>query len=192
MFQYVWIIPFIINLLIFVTGVAVYAMTLEWIHKLEVTKCKCSEDYKRDFIKYFLYFYLVFLGLNIVVLIFSVIYGFYTVFSPTFKVNKWIMAIGNILQVLWQLVTFVSPYLFIVNVIFSIMYITQLKEFHKSLSCECSEDIRREIYYYWNIISATLIGIMILITFIWFIVLLIKSDYMTVTIMNKKFVLKGH
>ena len=191
MFKYIWVIPFIINLLIFATGVAVYSMTLQWINQLEISNCKCSEDYKRDFIKYFLYFYLIFLALNIIAFIISIIYGVYTAFAPAFKVNKYVAMIGNFIQGIWQFIEFLTPYLFIVNVVFSIMYITKLKDFHKTLSCECSEDVRREIYYYWNLISAGIIGLSLLLAFIWFIIIYIKSDRMTVTVLNKNIVIKG-
>jgi hypothetical protein len=154
MFQYIFIIFAIINLLIFITGLVIYSLTLQWIDKLERSKCKCSEDYKRDFIKYFLYFYLAYIIINIIAVIAIAIYSFRKTTT-----NQYILIINTAMKYLSR---FILPILFVVNIIFSILYITQLKKLHVKLECECSKDIRAEIYYYWTIFLASFIGLVLI------------------------------
>ena len=45
------------------------------------------------------------------------------------------------------------------NIIISIIFINKLKE----INCDCSEDIKREVYYIYNIIMASLICLTILL-----------------------------
>ena len=117
--------------------IIIYSLTLQWIDKLEKTNCSCSEGSQRDFIKYYLYAYLVLIGLTVVIAIISVFVEFssmkfFKVFRPFISLIRTLMAI-----------------LSIANIIVSIIYISKLKE----IDCKCSEDIRREIYYIWSIIS---------------------------------------
>lgn len=155
MFQYVWISLAVINVIIFIAGIVIYSMTLEWINKLEVTQCKCSEDYKRDFIKYFLYFYLAFVVLNFINIIVVASYTFYKVYKGKTP-NKYVTSMGNIIQPIWKVISkLILPVLFLINIVFSIMYIIQLKTLHSKLECLCSKDIRADIYYYWNIFIAS-------------------------------------
>jgi hypothetical protein len=44
------------------------------------------------------------------------------------------------------------------NIIISIIFINKLKE----INCECSEDIKREVYFIYNIILASIISLIIL------------------------------
>ena len=48
------------------------------------------------------------------------------------------------------------------NLIISILYISDLK----NTNCSCSEDIRREVYYYYNLIIAGLCALNIVLLFI--------------------------
>lgn len=50
---------------------------------------------------------------------------------------------------------FIFGIFYIINIYFVIIYINKLKE----LNCECSEDIRREVYWIYNIVIASLICI---------------------------------
>jgi len=43
----------------------------------------------------------------------------------------------------------------------------------KDINCDCSEDIKREIYWYYNIIMASILALYILLAFILFISFLI-------------------
>ena len=133
-------------------------MTLEWIEKLENTNCKCSEDYKRDFIKYFLYGYFAFIILNFMIIIASLLYVVYSTYY-----HKSMRSANNVMKSIMSFMkpikTYVIPLLFITNIIFSLMYLTQLKNLHSKLECECSKDVRAEIYYYWMIFMAAIAGL---------------------------------
>jgi hypothetical protein len=132
----------------YIIAVGISVMVLTWIHKLEDTVCKCSVDFKRDYIKYYLYAYIVFYTLWF----FAILYMMYF-----FYLNN-ILANGLISLVLTLMQTFL-PIFSILNIVFSIMYIWHLKE----IDCKCSEDIRREIYYILNWISIGFIIMAIII-----------------------------
>ena len=117
-------------LTLFILGISV--MALSWINKLEETLCKCSEDYKRDYIKYYLYVYILFLLLTIAF-----------AYVKLGKTAKKIMNFVNVIMIIGL----------ILNTIFAIMYINDLR------NCKCSEDIRRDIYYYLNIIYISFVAL---------------------------------
>jgi hypothetical protein len=141
--NYVFLSTIFFSIFLIIPVIVIYSITLRWIDKLEKTKCKCSEDYKRDYIKYYLYVYLALVGLNILFMIFfsNANSKILKSFKPLIMAKKYIM-----------------PIFTIINMVFSIMYITKLKE----LDCKCSEDIIREVYYYWNIIMIAMTAITLL------------------------------
>lgn len=141
--NYVFLSTIFFSIFLIIPVIVIYSITLRWIDKLEKTKCKCSEDYKRDYIKYYLYVYLALVGLNILFMIFfsNANSKILKSFKPLIMAKKYIM-----------------PIFTIINMVFSIMYITKLKE----LDCKCSEDIIREVYYYWNIIMIAITTITLL------------------------------
>lgn len=126
-------------------AVGLSLVALSWIHKLEEISCKCSEDFKRDYIKYFLYIYI---GLFAVAAFSSILQlsGYrYKINTTVFKIFKNIFYIASLL-----------------NSIFAIIYIYRLKE----IDCKCSEDVRRDIYYVLNWIYIAFVALMFLITII--------------------------
>jgi hypothetical protein len=126
-------------------AIGISAMALTWIDKLEKIACKCSQDFKRDYIKYFLYVYVIILAL--------------AYFNTLLVVFEWNGKLHKILQKLLRVLIFVVPIALLLNSIFSIIYIHQLKE----VNCKCSEDVRREIYYIVNWIHIGFIALQILI-----------------------------
>jgi len=126
-------------------AIGISAMALTWIDKLEKIACKCSEDFKRDYIKYFLYVYVIILAL--------------AYFNTLLVVFEWNGKLHKILQKLLRVLIFFVPIALLLNSIFSIIYIHQLKE----VNCKCSEDVRREIYYIVNWIHIGFIALQILI-----------------------------
>lgn len=135
-------------ILIYIIAIGFSVMALTWIHKLEDTLCNCSVDFKRDYIKYYLYIYVILYTLWV----FAIIYMIYF-----FKVTN-IFAIG-LISFIATLMQTLLPIFSILNIIFSIMYIWHLKE----IDCKCSEDIRREIYYILNWISVGFIIMAVII-----------------------------
>lgn len=120
----------------FAIGISI--MTLTWIHKLEETRCKCSQDYKRDYIKYFLYVYIFFL---------------------VFLVGEHLAA-GNLNSSAKFIVSIVKSLMIvalIINTVFAIIYINGLK------GCKCADDVRKDIYYYLNIIYISFVCLAVLL-----------------------------
>ena len=128
-----------------------------WINKLEKIKCACSDSYMRSYIKYFLY-------ILIPISIFSIVMNLYLYFnnmdaSGIYKYfSKTTLLVLNILNVIYVLYA-------LINIVIAIIFINKLKE----LNCECSEDIRREVYWIYNIVMASLICIMFSIIILSFI-----------------------
>jgi hypothetical protein len=130
-------------------------MALTWIHKLEEISCKCSDNWMRTYIKYFLYFYFVMTLISIV----SNIYLSEGKKSHMHTYYRYLSLIFNV-------VAFVS-------IIVAIIYIDELKK----TNCVCSEDVRREIYWYYNIATLSLIACIYLIMFIMLIYLWMLLKY---------------
>jgi hypothetical protein len=128
-----------------------------WINKLEKIKCACSDSYMRSYIKYFLY-------ILIPISIFNIVMNLYLYFnnmdpSSIYKYfSKTTLLVLNILNVIYVLYA-------LINIVIAIIFINKLKE----LNCECSEDIRREVYWIYNIVMASLICIMFSIIILSFI-----------------------
>ncbi len=154
LFRMNYYLPWVISMVIFVTlivgiAVAISIMALTWIHKLEDISCKCSEDFKRDYIKYFLYVYLAINGISYLTMLYIII----RMKSDSFS---------RPIQQFIDIISAVLPIFSLINIIFSIMYIYRLKE----IDCKCSEDIRREIYYVINWIYIGMIALAILLAII--------------------------
>lgn len=132
----VLVIAGIIDIIIIIINV----FALMWIHHLEAVSCTCSENWKRDYIKYFLYAFFVMLILRILVFLFT---------------GQSILRQNMLLTSIMFLYYAFS----IVNIFVSIIYISELK----NTNCTCSEDVRREVYFYYNIVRLALFGIMILL-----------------------------
>lgn len=139
--------PLTIFLYIIIGGITIIInyMALMWILKLEEIDCKCSDSWMRYYIKYFLYLYFI---VQIILLIVN-IYIYANGLPPKIFMNG-----------LWiYFILFFSLFSFI-NIIISIIYIDQLKK----LNCDCSEDIKREVYWYYNIIRVVFIIFTILLS----------------------------
>ncbi len=130
--------------------VVISILFLQWILKMENIKCSCSVDWKREYIKHYIFLYLFALGVNLLSNIYNIIN------------NKNPNVLLHYFNVLMGLLT-------IINIIISIIYINELK----NNRCLCSEDIRREIYYYFNIIELSIQIFLIFIMFIFMIMLFI-------------------
>jgi len=119
-----------------------------WIAKLETINCACSDNYMRNYIKYFLFF-------MIPIIIIQICVAIYVYFNVAYVKSANISA--TILMIIVFL-KFVFGIFYIINICIAIIYINRLKE----LNCECSEDIRREVYWIYNIILAAILCIFIL------------------------------
>ena len=127
-------------------------LALLWIQKLDnIPDCTCSEDWKRKYIKYFLYAYFIILTISIFMNVYLLIS------NETMESLK-----SSYMYHIYNAITFIFGIFGVFNLFVSIYYINDLKNTH----CECSEDIRREIYYYYNIIRLCLMILFIILTLI--------------------------
>lgn len=122
----------------------VYAII--WIYKLESIDCKCSNSWMRLYIKYYLH-------VLIPVMSISLLINIYLYFN-----NLTYRDITSGLFRFYRLFAGLVNFLGFLNIIISIIFINKLKE----INCECSEDIKREVYFIYNIVLASIISLIIL------------------------------
>ena len=118
------------------------------IYKLENIDCKCSNNWMRLYIKYYLL-------LIIPVISTTLLINVYLYFN-----NLVYSDITNSLFTFYRLFAGFVTIIGLINIFISIIFINRLKE----INCECSEDIKREVYYIYNIVLASIICIIILLT----------------------------
>jgi hypothetical protein len=127
-------------------------LILNYLIKLEQDGCACAMDYKRTYI-------LAFMIINFIITFISLFSDIFI--NPTTAVNLFliILGIGSI-----------------INIVFIIQYVAMLK----NKQCNCSESVYRDIMYYWSIIDAILLGMILLqIIFFMFLLFFIKVGKLT-------------
>jgi|SaaInl85LU_5_DNA_1037374.scaffolds.fasta_scaffold88664_2 hypothetical protein len=127
----------LIRLPFFLFALAMNIFVVTWIQKLDDIQCKCSEDWRTPYIKYWTIF-------NICLSV--TIFLLRTVFS--FELPIYMIYLSGIQIILG-----------IMNLIALISYIYKLKK----IECECSEDNRREIIYIYQWIIAVLLIFLLLL-----------------------------
>jgi hypothetical protein len=137
---------FIFSTLLGIIGITINILAIFWIYKLENIDCKCSNNWMRIYIKYYLH-----VIIPVMVITFFMNLYLYNNINIDIKTN---LLFSFFLFFSW----FANIFGFI-NIIISIIFINKLKE----INCDCSEDIKREVYYIYNIIMASLLCITILI-----------------------------
>ena len=130
-----------------IIGLIINVYALVWIMKLEaIPECKCSDTWMRLYIKYFLHIY-------IPVILITMLLNIYLYSSGLFAADL----TSGIFVAYRAFSVFVGLFGF-ANMIIAILFISKLKE----INCECSEDIKREIYFIYNIIMVSVIALVIL------------------------------
>jgi hypothetical protein len=130
-----------------ILGLIINIFAIMWIFKLENIDCKCSNNWMRLYIKYYLL-------LIIPIICITLLINVYLYFN-----NLVYSDITNSLFSLYRLFAGFVTIIGLINIVISIIFINRLKE----INCECSEDIKREVYYIYNIVLASLICITILL-----------------------------
>jgi hypothetical protein len=139
----------IFSMIFGITALIINVNAILWVYKLEaIPECKCSDNWMRTYVKYYL---LVVIPFMIVMLLIQLY-----LYSTGLGHNDITSSLYTMFRMFYGLVNFVG----FINIIITIIFINRLKE----INCECSEDVRREIYFIYNIILASFIGITILIT----------------------------
>ena len=126
-----------------IIGLIINVSALTWLHKLDEMNCACSEHWMRSYIKYYLYVIIPIFCIGLLINIYLYIFDYNIVDLNNNDVFIFYKSFTNI----------VSSFGF-ANIFIVIIFINRLKE----INCECSEDIKREIYWIYNIILASIIG----------------------------------
>jgi len=129
-------------------GLIINVYAVIWIYKLETIDCKCSNTWMRMYIKFFLH-------VIIPVMVIQILINIY-LYSNNMSQND----ITNEMFGLYKMIVGLVNILGFINVVISIIFINRLKE----LNCECSEDVLREVYFIYNIVLASIISLVILLT----------------------------
>lgn len=156
---------FITMFIITIVHIYIFLIGLKWINILEETKCECSEDNRRYYIKNFIIFYILYIIFTVALYIF----GFIALYIIK-KLNlvNYILD-NNIILIIIGIIVFLISILSIcvvfaswLNVIFSITYINYLDV----KKCKCSQTKSRDLYYMWNILLLVFIIINIIRYFV--------------------------
>jgi hypothetical protein len=123
----------ILMVIIFSVTLAINVGGLMWINKLEEINCACSEHWMRTYIKYYLYVLIPISFLSLAM----TIYRFHIssdIHSPVFYY--------------YGLFTFIFGIFGFINIFVVVIFVNKLKE----INCVCSEDVKREVYWIYNIV----------------------------------------
>ena len=134
-------------------GIAIAIMAYTWLVNLEKINCACSESWMRKYIKYYLTAYLALFGVSL----------FINIAIYLLDMNLSEMQ-SNPLIIIFNTVISIFNIFAIPNIIISIIFITRLKE----MNCECSEDIKREVYWVYNIVLASVLALTVLMLLVAF------------------------
>jgi hypothetical protein len=143
---------------IVILTINVYAIL--WINKLDTINCACSESYMRTYIKYYLYVFIPMICIDILI----------NVYLLAFNISI-LDLVNNTLYNIYKNIRTVFTIFSIINIVIVIIFINKLKE----LNCECSEDIVREVYWIYNIVLASYIGIVLLLAFMAIMILMFSN-----------------
>lgn len=128
-----------------IIGVVLMGLTYTYIDKLERINCACAEHPYKNFIKKYIIFAICFL-LVTAFLPPSMVVGFAgPVYGMIYLIIKWIYVIATVV--------------FFVYSLRYVQYLTREK-------CKCSEDIRRDVLYWWSITQIVIFAILIVLPFI--------------------------
>lgn len=126
-----------------VIGLMINVSALTWLHKLEEMNCACSEHWMRGYIKYYLYVIIPIFCIGLLINAYLYISDYSIIDLNNNDVFMFYKSFTNIVSIFG-----------LANIVIVIIFINRLKE----INCECSEDIKREIYWIYNIILASIIG----------------------------------
>lgn len=128
-------------------GIAIAIMAYTWLINLEKINCACSESWMRKYIKYYLIVYIALFGISLFVNV-----AIYLLDMNLTEIRS------NPLIIIFNTLISIFNIFAIPNIIISIIFITKLKE----MNCECSEDIKREVYWVYNIVLASVLALTVL------------------------------
>lgn len=118
-----------ISIIVVVVTIVLNILIIKYLSDLETLGCKCAMDWKRKYLMMYAIF-------SMILIVITSVYGK--------KMNNMVHMIAFILM--------------IGNIIFTLMYVNELK----AEECDCSEDVMRDIMYMIAVVKAILIPVAIL------------------------------
>ena len=152
--------------LLSVIGILLMGLTYTYIDKLERSKCACAEHPYKDFIKKYIIFAICFLAVTAFLPPSLVVGMIGPVYSLAYVAVKWVYVIATI-------VFFV--------------YALQYVRFLAQEKCKCSEDVRRDVLYWWSIVELLILSILVVLPFI----VVLLSGSVSLAVVSGKGVLKS-
>ena len=137
----------IASIVIGIIGIIINISALLWLQKLEELNCACSKHWMRNYIKYYLYIIIPIFFINLIINVY--------VYLSNMSINE---LNNNDLFIFINTFSNIVSLFGFANIFIVIIFINRLKE----INCECSEDIKREVYWVYNIVLAAIIGLTIL------------------------------
>jgi hypothetical protein len=118
--------------------IALFGIAYMYMAKLEKVGCACAVHKYRDFVKYFP--------------IFAIVYLLLTMFNPLFVRKN--PALAGVFAIMSMLYTIGAVVFFVCAI--------QYVRFLVAEKCKCSEDVSREVLYYWSIFHLVIIALALL------------------------------
>jgi hypothetical protein len=128
-----------------IIGVVLMGLTYTYIDKLERINCACAEHPYKKFIKNYIIFAICFLLITAFLPPSMIVGAIGPIYGMIYLAIKWIYVIATIV--------------FFIYALRYVQYLTREK-------CKCSEDIRRDVLYWWSIIQLVIFSILVLLPFI--------------------------
>ncbi len=128
-----------------IVGIVLMGLTYTYIDKLERIKCVCAEHPYKNFIKNYILFAIGFLIIS--------------AFLPPARVVGMVGPIYAIGYVIAMWVYIIATIVFFVYALFYVRYLTREK-------CKCSEDLRREVLYWWSITELVILSVLVVLPFL--------------------------
>jgi hypothetical protein len=128
-----------------IVGIVLMGLTYTYIDKLERIKCACAEHPYKNFIKNYILFAIAFLII--------------TAFLPPSRV---VGMIGPLYAIAYVIAMWIYIIATIVFFAYSLLYVRYLAR----EKCKCSEDLRREVLYWWSITELVILAILVVLPFL--------------------------
>lgn len=123
-------------------GIALFFVAYMYMDKMEKIGCACAEHKYQKFVKNFPIVAIVYLALTMFV-------------PPSLAADRFGAPIGLALFLL-KAAFVVAAFVFFV---LALQYVRYLKD----AKCACSEDVRREVLYWWSILEIVLMGVAVVL-----------------------------
>lgn len=137
----------IASIVVGIIGIIINISALKWLQKLEELNCACSKHWMRNYIKYYLYVIIPMFFIELIINIYA--------YVTDVSINEFK---NNDLFIFYRSFAGIVSLFGFANIFIVIIFINRLKE----INCECSEDIKREVYWIYNILLAAIISLAIL------------------------------